>query len=731
MSETERGLGRSGRRSDLARGDTAATSARSRVWRVAFLTLAAAVLLSSAFWGKDAAGEELTADTVFTNGRVLLYPDAHTPANYMSSKIDWAEAVAVTDGVISYVGDAEGAQRFIGPDTKVVDLKGKMLMPGLGDGHLHGGTPPQCSLNYEGGTVEDVLGKLKECLLREDQVEHLNSNYRLTASYFMGEGMQPPGTRLDRHILDRLSKDPSEDEFGTGTTRPIVVRHMDGHKVYTNTKAIENAGLDENTPDPPDGFIGRDENGYPNGQFSDYSADWGPQLPSPPDATYQGRVANIELANSLGITAILRPGGSASDLQIAKRLADEGKLTVHLNQALSASQVRGVDDPTELRAIIANLNSNRDQYDGYSNPASPGSLTVDTVKIFCDGVPEFPGQTAAMLDPYRTNVGTEDDPHWVHTDWRGEEPSCEDGRAGFIALDRAKWTIHAHTLGDRAIRVALHNIEAAMDENATWDRRHTLTHLQFVDDRDIPRFGELGVVASMSQQWNQRDAWSVDGIEGYIAPDRMDNLYPTRDFIEGGAIVAQGSDWPVTDLVPWRAIEQAITREGPADPKKAIYPGPLNPGDAITLEQALKTSTIGVAYQMHRDDVSGSIEVGKLADLIVLDSDPYDPPGGSRDRLLAAQAARKQARKKLRRAERRLQRAKAAGKPVRKSKRAVRKARRALKAAERRVAKRRAAYETAHERAIKDLSETKVLVTMVAGETVYVAPGDPLGAGDS
>ena len=590
---------------------------------VMFLAIAAVALLPGGESSNAAAPG--AADKAYVNGRVLLYPDSD---EMMSSDIGWAQAVAVRDGKISYVGDDEGVKQQIDSGTEIVDLKNRLMMPSLGDGHLHGGTEPMCNMKYEGGTVEDVLGKLKACLLRDDQVAHLNSNYRLSASYLMGEGMLPAGTRLDRHVLDRLSKDPSEDEFGTGTTRPIVVGHMDFHKTYTNTKAIVNAGLDENTPDPTDGFIGRDEDGYPNGQFADFRANWGPSLPAAPDANYLGRVQNIEFANSLGITAIHRPGGGLADLNAAKRLADEGELTVKLNQGLAGDTVRGETNPAVLDTWINGLNANRSNFDGYTSPESPGEVKVNTIKVFCDGVPEFPGQTAAMLEPYRTNVGTPENPQWVEGTWRGEEPSCEDAELGFVKLDRAKWNIHIHSLGDRSTRVSLDNFETAMKENATWDRRNSITHLQFIDDRDIPRFGELGVIASVQHQFNQRDGWSVDGIEGYIAPDRKDNMYPTKDLLDGGAVIAQGADWPVTPLVPWTAIEQAVTREGQVNPARAIYPGQLNGGDAITLEQAIKSSTIGVAYQMGFEKETGSIEVGKDADLIAIDKDPYNPPGG-------------------------------------------------------------------------------------------------------
>jgi len=775
---------------------------RRRTVATLFVVMASALAGVGAL-SASAQGPSGDADTVFVNGRVMLYGDTSTPRAIMSSEINWAQALAVEDGLISYVGDDKGVQDQIGPDTEVVDLQNKMLMPGLGDGHMHGGPSADCNMGYEGGTIEDVLGKLKACLLRGDQVAHLKSNFVLNADLLQGEGLQPPGTRLDRHVLDRLSADPADDPFGTGTTRPIVVGNMDAHKSYTNTQAIVNGGLDENTPDPPDGFIGRDPDGYPNGQFSDFGADWGPRLPAPPNAAFLQKVNDYETANSVGITSVFQATGSGNSVATLKKLADAGKLTVHVNQALSAGGIRGVTDPAVIDKQIDGFDAIRAASSGYSNPASPGEITVDTVKVFCDGVPEFPGQTAAMLEPYRVNIGTPENPQWVPGELRGEDPSCEDAQLGYIELDRRRWNIHVHSLGDRATRASLNNFEAAMDANASWDRRDTLTHLQFVDDRDLARLGELGVVANFQAQLFQRDAWSTAGIEGYIAPDRMDNLYPAKDLIDGGAVASFGIDWPVTALKPWAAIEQAVTREGQVNAAQAIYPGTLNAGDGISLAQAYKASTIGVAYQMHLDDISGSIEVGKSADLIIVDRDPYNPPGGEAGSLAGAkadltkaqdaakaamaQAAKSQeakaaadaavaeavkgvkpaetkktrAKARLKAAKVKLKAAKVKGRGEKRAKKGVKRAQKTLKRAKsalkvarqergdavaaaaaataaaadagnaatsadaavvrakRTLGERQQAWDTAHAEAIKDISNTQVLRTMLAGETVY------------
>jgi predicted amidohydrolase YtcJ len=606
------------------RGSRRWSTARSTLGR-RWLPVASAVLV--ALFGATAilacgssgqTNQQLAADTVFLDGQVLLYPNS---GNLMSHLVSWASAVAVKDGRITFVGNNEGAKERIGPNTKVIDLKGRILMPGLGDGHLHGGVEGStCGMGYEGGTVDAILGKLKACLIRDDQVAHLKSNFVLRPDQFNVNGIAPAGTTITRHDLDRLSKDPSQDEFGTGTTRPIVIRDMGGHQAFANTKAIVNAGLDEKMVQPPGSFIGKDPKGYPNGQFSDFSAEWGPSVPREPDADYRAAVANSRNANRVGITMILHPGGDVGSLRVLKRVADDGKLTVRVNRAISAGEIRGKTDAAAVDRFIAGLNDIRRQYNGYSSAASPGDITVDTVKVFCDGIAEFPGETAAMLQPYRANVGTPQKPVFVPGARRGEDPSCSDASLGFDKLDKAKWSIHVHAIGDRAVREALDNFEASQGKNEPWDRRHTITHIEFVRDEDIPRFGKLGIVASMSTVWFQRDMWTVTATEGFIAPDSMDDIYPAGGLVRAGAVLAIGNDWPVfPPWMPWTAIEQTATREGRVDPKRAIFSGRLSEHHALSFPQAVKAATIGVAYQMHRDDKMGSIEVGKLADVIVID----------------------------------------------------------------------------------------------------------------
>ena len=496
--------------------------------RLALLLAAATVLVALLLPAAATASGRCRvkpADTVYKNGCVYTV-DRRQPT---------AQAVAVRDGKIVYVGCNQVAMWLAGPKTSVVDLHGKMMMPGLQDGHTHLQGFVACNMGYEGGTEDYVLGKIKAALLRDDQVDMLKTNFLLTARYFNSQSMLPAGTHLTRYMLDRLSKDPSSgDPVATGTTRPIRIVDLDGHSYIVNSKAIQNAGVTAATPDPPDGTIGRDANGEPNGFFADYTplAPFGDAPPTLPNATYIGWRTSTQVYNQKGTTSIWRSGGSASDLEIWKQMADNGDLTMRVDQALGADWVRGVTDPAMIQTHLDEINAARAQYDGYTSPNSPGTLAVDTVKIFADGVVEYPSQTAAMLEPYNVNVGTPEAPVWVPGTSRGEEPSVDDAVLGFKMLDKAHWSIHVHAIGNRGVRATLDNFAAARRANRHWDSRHTIVHVEFVDPADMPRFGRLGVVPDFQLQWAERDTYTVDAVVGYLSPAVLDTIYPARSLMK-------------------------------------------------------------------------------------------------------------------------------------------------------------------------------------------------------
>ena len=240
--------------------------------------------------------------------------------------------------------------------------------------------------------------------------------------------------------------------------------------------------------------------------------------------------------------------------------------------------------------------------------------------MFFDGVIEKPTHTAALIKPYRENVGTAEDPHWVPSDYSGPtyfEPDL--ANAGIAALDAAGWQVHIHAIGDRAVRTALDAFEHARDVNGALDHRHTIAHIELANPDDFPRFAELGVLGCMQLQWAELDSYTVDYTKPYIGAKRWRWLYPSGSIVEAGGMITGGSDWPVDPLIPFRQIEMTVNRTG--DEIYPYYPGPLHTEEDLPRRFALRMHTAHSAYQLHQENETGSIEVGKKADVIVLDRD--------------------------------------------------------------------------------------------------------------
>jgi hypothetical protein len=564
-----------------------------------------AAVLCAALPSPAAAARPPAADLVLLNGEILVFGGVERHQG--GERPSFVRAAAITGGRFVFLGANRKTHRHVGPATLVIDLEGRMVMPGIVDGHFHGTRPTDCDMGYQGGTIAQILARLQACLDRPDQARFRNSNVRMYATHLFGEAIVPPGTPLTRHDLDRLD-----------TTRPILVRNADGHKFWLNSRAIENAGIGEDTVAPSGAEIGRDADGGPNGFFADYEiGDWGETLPDTEAARIETVRRTVADANRMGITTVFVPGGAEDEIAEWAKVRDEGTLTLRANLGLSASFVRGNAGGAALRERVAAL----DEFRKYAG----GLLDVTSVKVYCDGVMEHPAHTGAMLAPYRVNTGTRDRPVWVLGSARGEDPSCADARHGFIELDRAGWQIHVHAIGDRATRDALDNFQAARERNGARDLRHTITHLEAVDPADVPRFAELGAIASMSLQWARRDAYLVEGTAGYIDEGLYDRLFPAGDLWRAGAVVAGGSDYPVDPLLPFVQIETAIDHTG--EPVPGVHPGALSPGQRIPDRLAvIKMHTINSAYQLHRENDIGSIEAGKQADLIVLSQNLFRVP---------------------------------------------------------------------------------------------------------
>ncbi len=553
-------------------------------------SLAAAMLLAPG----SAAANPTAADRVLTDGSIYTV-DRDRP---------WARALAIDRGRIVYVGTADGARRYIGAKTKVTDLEDRMVMPGLQDGHTHpsaaGEVLSSCSLDYEPLTVTDFQQRIQACL---DATADKEPDGWLEVGAWFAEETQPPGTVITKAALDALD-----------TERPIVVYNADGHKSLTNSRGLGLAGIDDGTPDPPGGVIDRDGGGAAPGLL--FETAQGLVASLVPDPTFAeeldfARLAIAEMTRN-GITTGMDAAGGRDALRIFDALRRKGELDVRL----AVASVLDGSAAGQLPATLKRLGRLRAKYHS-------SRLWTDTVKIFADGVLEYPAQTAALLEPYLVEEGGS----WVPGPSSGElQVAPEALRKIVTAVDRHGWQVHVHAIGDAAVREALDAFQAARRANdvSGWGNRDTITHLQLVDPDDYARFKRLRVIADMQMQWFQRDGYSVDAVESFIGAERFARMYPARSLLGAGAKISGASDWPVDPLAPFYALERAVTRT--ADPWTGYPDAPLNADEAISLRDAIRAYTINSAFQLGQERTNGSLERGKQADLIVLDRNLFEVP---------------------------------------------------------------------------------------------------------
>lgn len=533
------------------------------------------------------------ADLIVRNGSVVAV-DPSVPA---------AAAVAVTGGLITAVGSDAEVMAYAGPGTEVVDARGGTVMPGIHDGHSHpfsGGqllTAP--SLNYAILDIPKFLKRIGKLLAKSAGQE---PDGWLNVSLWDASAMDVLPTREDLDSLD--------------TRRPILVYAIDGHIALVNSRALKLAGIDAGTKDPPGGEIVRDRRGRPTGILHDNAINLVYRLIPPPttEDDADALAAGYGVMAKMGITTCLHAAVDETELKALATLAGRGELPLrpHVALLVEAEEAR---DPAAMLERVADLRSTY---------AGPG-FEIDNLKLFFDGVIEYPTQTAALLEPYRVNEGTKKHPHWVEGRDRGPtywRPKV--ARRAIAAADAAGWQVHVHAIGDRAVRTALDSFEAAIGANGRTDNRHTITHLELVDPADFRRFGELAVLASMQMQWAERDSYTIDRLRGYIGKGRFRNVYPAGSLKKAGAMLCGGSDWPVDPLLPLRQVEMAVNRT--ADEVYAGYPKPLQRSEGISLPASITMHTRNSAYQLHQETLSGRIRPGLAADLVVLDRDILGVP---------------------------------------------------------------------------------------------------------
>jgi predicted amidohydrolase YtcJ len=506
-------------------------------------------------------------------------------------------AVLVDGDRIVAVATGEGAgEELLGRaagDVEVVDLGGGLLSPGFIDAHVH---PIQ-------GGLERLRCDLSELSSREDYlaaIEAYAAAHRDVPWILGGGWAMPafPGGTPTAADLDAVVPD-----------RPVYLPNRDHHGAWVNSRALEIAGIDVSTPDPDDGRIERDTEGRPTGTLHEgATALVARHLPAATDDDfYAALMAGQSYLHSLGVTgwqdAIVGAYSGMEDASSAyAAAATNGDLRSQVVGALWWDRSRGVDQVPELVAKRASM--------------SAGRFRATSIKIMQDGVAE--NYTAAMIAPYLDRCGHP-------TDNSGHSFVAAGALAEAVtALDAAGFQVHVHAIGDRGVREALDAFAAARAANGAADQRHHIAHLQVVHPDDVGRFAALGVTANMQALWACLEEQMIELTLPFLGEERSAWQYPFGDLHRNGTPLAMGSDWPVSTPDPLAAIHVAVTRtaygeEGPAGSE------PFLPDQALDLETAFAAYTSGSARVCHRDD-AGVLEPGAVADLVVLDRDPFAAP---------------------------------------------------------------------------------------------------------
>ena len=541
------------------------------------------------------------ADALYLNGHLYT----------VDARESVAEALAVRNGRIAYVGSNAGARALAGPNTRVVDLKQHVLIPGLVDGHMHpldGGTALlKCNLNYERLTVAQMQARIQACL---DQTQSAEPDKWLEVVNWFREAMLPNGVATTHATLDVLK-----------TRRPIFVMSSFGHTGLVNARGLQLAKITVATPDPLGGRIDRDSSGAPTGILEDAAFEKVTAIiPKPtPAEDRKAATAALEAMRKQGVTTFLDAMATPRTLAAFAAVQKEGMLTARAHFAVLITPEQG-RDPKQAVATAGALAHRYDQ--GAAGP-EPG-ITVRNVKLFLDGVITAPACTGAMLSPYFANVGTASEPRWSPGTNRGPEVYFPAAvlRSLLIEAARAGLEPHMHADGDRAVHEALDGVAALRQVFPGSAIRAAIAHDEIVEPGDFGRFKELDATPVLSFQWEKPAPDTIDGAQEYLGPERFKYLEPAGYLAAAGARIAYGSDWPVDSLNEWFALKVAVTREN--DPAAgAKYAGRLSTDPGLTLPAAIRAITSGSAYELHAEQEVGSLEVGKLADFIVLDRNVF------------------------------------------------------------------------------------------------------------
>ena len=509
------------------------------------------------------------ADIVFRNGNVYTAND----------KSPRAEAIAVKADRIVFVGPNADAQKYVGPKTRVVDLKGKTVLPGFTDSHQHlsGVGQREMTLNLEGTTsLADLLAKVKA------RVDQAKPGEWVTGRGWIETHWKPPvfPTRWD---LDKVAPN-----------NPVILGRADGHGAVANSAALKVAGVDKNTPNPFGGEISKDkESGEPNGMLLDNAQGLVRRRvpPTTPADAERAVVLGVKRNIELGWTQIHDAGGSYTDVDIFKKLYEAGTIKLRIYKAVhgpGASATRLINEGATIGA--------------YGN-----RFTFRTIKVVSDGA--LGSRGAALMAPYSDAADTSG---FLTVKAEELRPMLQEALRKGIQVE-------THAIGDLANRFVLDEYESAFKavpaaERKVAEPRWRIEHAQIVNPADIPRFAKLGVIPSMQPSHAIGDLFFAPSRVGV---KRLEGSYAWASFIKSGIMVPAGSDAPVERGEPMIEFYAAVARKDP----KGFQGEGWHPEEAVTREQALMMFTLWPAYAAFEDELRGSIEVAKLADLTILSAD--------------------------------------------------------------------------------------------------------------
>lgn len=535
------------------------------------ISLCSVVFIGLVGCSKEEAGNKEAADQLFTNGTFYTMDDSKKTV----------EAVAVKNGEILDVGTLDEMEKYSSDSTKKIDLQGKTVVPGFVDSHTHVGNTVEIMFGAQlsdGESFEDYIEIIKEYMEKNPTEEAI-----------FGAGWISP-------FLDK-AENPKKSLDALSTEKPFVLIAEDRHTVWLNSKALEMAGISKDAKDPSGGKIGRLANGELNGVLYETAA-WDAigKLPTySMEDMKESLIAFEEMALERGITQVnnVLIYNEEAIVDALLELEKENKLNVTHYLSFAVFPSDGENKLNEIKELKKKLTGSH--------------VKFNAIKIFDDGVIE--GATALLLNDYSHQHGYKGFSIW-------EDQQFFDT---IKKIDKEKIQIQLHVIGDGALKKTLDALEEAKKENGTSGMRHKITHLQLASQEDIKRMGELEVTAILQPNWAYKeDGFYEQGIE-YLGQERTDAQYPLQSFIDAGVRITSSSDFPVTvDWSPLEGMEVGVTRSALGDKERETA---LNPKEAATIEEMMKSYTINGTYANFAEKVSGSITKGKEADFVVLEQD--------------------------------------------------------------------------------------------------------------